>query len=92
MVDTNDMQALLKGEENEKNYEFLSKFKFTEGRMYSSELAELFKAASYLQCRSLMQLIGFSIATIIFFNDSSESYNLTRNRLQIDGEITVEDE
>ena len=89
-VVSDDLSKALEGDQ--KNLDFLNSFKDTEGKRYSLELAELFKAASYLQCKSLQQLIGLKIATLIHFSDSSESYNATKDRLGITSDITVEDE
>lgn len=89
-VVSNDLSKALEGDQ--KNFEFLDSFKNDNGKFYSSELAELFKAASYLQCKSLQQLIGLKIATLIYFEDSSESYNKTKDRLGVKNDITVEDE
>ena len=89
-VTTNDITKALEGDQ--KNLDFLNSFKNTEGKLYSSDLAELFKAASHLQCKSLQKMIGLKIATLIFFEDSSESYNKTKQSLGITSDITVEDE
>lgn len=55
-------------------------------------MAELFRAACYLQCKALKQMIGLYLATVIFFEDNSESYNKIKEHLGIKTDITVEDE
>jgi len=55
-------------------------------------MAELFKAASYLQCKPLMHIIGLHLAVTIFFEDSSDSYTTAKARLHIPTDISVEDE
>lgn len=39
-----------------------------------------------------MHLIGLYVATIIYFDDTSESYTKAKDRLGIKTDITVEDE
>lgn len=89
LVTTNDLAAALTG--NEKNYEFLSVYKNDEGKLFSVQLAELFKCACHLQCNALKNIIGLYIATQVYFEDNNESYNAVKTRLNVKNDISVED-
>jgi hypothetical protein len=81
LVTTNDLAAALTG--NEKNHQFLSSYKNDEGKLFSSELAQLFRCASHLQCNSLKNIIGLYIAAQVYFEDNNDSYNSVKTRLNI---------
>jgi len=55
-------------------------------------LVRLFKGAEYLRCESLMKLIAVVIACDIYFEDNTEAYERTKERLGVKEEITFRED
>ena len=76
----------------DKYYEFLSQYQNEPGKNYSTSMAELFKAATHLRCKPLINLIGLLLATVIYFEDTPKSHIAIKERLGVTADLTVADD
>ena len=68
--------------------QFICKYDVCKG----DDLANLEKAATFLQIEPLQELISLTVATEIYFDGTYESFDEMKRRNEISGETTVDEE